>query len=282
MKTFLEKVQNSEFMQSDTGKLFCVKQNQKLFSVSSLLNECECINIQNVFDYVTPLNNSGENWKGEDFPTIAPPFQTFFMEYQYTDAFWHGALFHAERLDDLTWLLSMVNFGEFDYGKGKVAAPHPAAMRVLLDEHGKILETDFKMNGLKYSNNLKDEDYFYFMRWTMVPCFLAISFMHCKNVSLISNTPRRSPSGRNKHGPRITYKTLEIEPMKKILQVEGQSEITGIKKALHICRGHFKDYRKNGLFGRNKNIYWWDSQVRGNISQGLVSKDYSVNPGSHE
>ena len=66
--------------------------------------------------------------------------------------------------------------------------------------------------------------------------------------------------------------------MKKVLREEGKSEETGLKHALHICRGHFKDYRDGkGLFGRYKDIYWWESQVRGNGEHGVVLKDYNVN-----
>lgn len=105
---------------------------------------------------------------------------------------------------------------------------------------------------------------------------LAISFMHCKNVSLVPHLPHKSPSGR-RHSPGIVYKTLEIEPMKKVLQSDGQLQQNGLKRALHICRGHFKDFSKGkGLFGKYQGLYWWDSQVRGNISEGIVIKDYSI------
>jgi hypothetical protein len=41
-------------------------------------------------------------------------------------------------------------------------------------------------------------------------------------------------------------------------------------------RGHFKDYSVKGLFGRYKGVYWWDSQVRGEVNGGVVDKDYRV------
>jgi hypothetical protein len=109
---------------------------------------------------------------------------------------------------------------------------------------------------------------------------LTISFMHCKNVQLIAGGPGTIKGKRNRYGPKIKYYTLEIEPMKTVLKTEGNSETIGLKRSLHICRGHFKDYREHGLFGKFKEVYWWDSQVRGNISQGVVNKDYYVNPES--
>jgi hypothetical protein len=47
-------------------------------------------------------------------------------------------------------------------------------------------------------------------------------------------------------------------------------------KALHFVRGHFKDYSAKGLFGKYKKVYWWDSQVRGEVKGGVVDKDYRV------
>lgn len=110
--------------------------------------------------------------------------------------------------------------------------------------------------------------------------FLALSFMHCRNVKVVEApaTPRldaaRAKSGKP---PMVRYKMLEIEPMKRVLREQGHRETDGLQQALHICRGHFKDYAdSNGLFGKYHGMYWWDSQVRGTASRGVVVKDYSV------
>lgn len=115
----------------------------------------------------------------------------------------------------------------------------------------------------------------------MSPLLLGFSFLHCKNVTIHTNEPpeclQRARKRRNRP-PMITYKTLEIEPMKQVLRTEGQVEKVGLKQALHICRGHFKDYREKGLFGMEsrKGIYWWDMHVRGTPASGVVVKDYKV------
>jgi len=70
---------------------------------------------------------------------------------------------------------------------------------------------------------------------------------------------------------------LEIEPMKKVLKSEGNIDEVGLQRALHICRGHFKDYSNGkGLFGKHKGLYWWDSTVRGTESEGKIIKDYNI------
>ena len=112
-----------------------------------------------------------------------------------------------------------------------------------------------------------------------MPAFLAIAFTHCKNVEMTDNVaPRheRRQADREKRKAPVSYKTLVIEPMKKVLRHEGGADATGIKQALHICRGHFKDYRSSGkgLFGKYKGLYWWDSHLAGKPEHGTIVKDY--------
>jgi hypothetical protein len=115
--------------------------------------------------------------------------------------------------------------------------------------------------------------------WAVAVSFTTVSFMHCKNVvqRVVAPPPKLSKRHKERHGrPLFSYRVLEIEPMKQVLRTEGRSEEVGLAKALHICRGHFKDYRERGLFGRNKGLYWWDQHVRGSIEAGIAAKDYSV------
>lgn len=112
---------------------------------------------------------------------------------------------------------------------------------------------------------------------------LALSFMHCKNTVIRDSSPRiNKPQKKNRHKPPasgVRFKVLEIEPMKEVLRRQGGSEKSGLQQALHICRGHFKDYREHGLFGRQdmKGTFWFPMHVRGDKKRGAVVKDYSVN-----
>ena len=112
----------------------------------------------------------------------------------------------------------------------------------------------------------------------LYPMLLALSFLHCKNVTMRREDPchQRKPPKHPGDCQRLHYHVLDIQPMQKVLHTEGHSHTTGLQKALHICRGHFKDYREKGLFGRNKGLYWWDSQVRGKSTAGITVKDYNV------
>ncbi len=109
---------------------------------------------------------------------------------------------------------------------------------------------------------------------------IAVSFMHCKNVK--SNKiehPKALQKARlrRKKLPLVEYHILEISPIKKILNEVGQAETQGFKQALHICRGHFKDYSNgSGLFGKYQGLYWWEDQIRGSAKEGIIMKDYKI------
>lgn len=110
--------------------------------------------------------------------------------------------------------------------------------------------------------------------------FLCLSFLHCKNVAQVENAQsfklQRARMRRGKP-PLVTYRTLEINPMKEILRTEGRSEEVGLKRALHICRGHFASYTEDKkLFGRITGRFWIPAHVRGSKEVGEVKKDYKI------
>jgi len=115
---------------------------------------------------------------------------------------------------------------------------------------------------------------------SLLPVLFSLSLLHCKNVEII-NEPRPSKKvlkARQKRGkPYLRYKQLIVDPMRKQTRHEAESGESSIKRALHICRGHFKDYRDGeGLFGKYKDIYWWDMHARGDKALGEIKKSYKV------
>jgi len=110
------------------------------------------------------------------------------------------------------------------------------------------------------------------------PFYLAIGFMHCKNVISEEIVPPKGLSKKfqKKHGiPLVKYKTLKIKPMGKRKKYSGESK-SDIKKSLHICRGHFKNFNEKPLFGKIKGTFWWSSYIRGEKKKGVVLKDYEI------
>ncbi len=111
------------------------------------------------------------------------------------------------------------------------------------------------------------------------PVLFATSLMHAKNVHLVDNPLPPAVAKRRQHEgkPAITFKTLTIDPMRKQASSATEGGNTGAKRAMHIVRGHFKDYRDSGgLFGKYKGLYWWDMHVTGNDKLRKVIKDYQV------
>jgi len=111
---------------------------------------------------------------------------------------------------------------------------------------------------------------------------LSLSFMHCKNVKTSDATSSAGPDDkwlRRHRQPRLVYKTLEINPMREVLRREGNLEQSGLKKALHICRGHFANYTEDKpLFGHTVGMVWKPQHVRGSKEHGQVVKDYKLSP----
>jgi len=233
----------------------------------------------------------------KDFPNLAPPFERFFIEYRSPrqmrvegktidmEPFRVGILFGGWQ-GDTGWELSGIYFHEI----GKTIYPGLGTFTMLVDRDGHIMK-DSNNNAIKIFYDPQRLDRLFPEGYSNIniagaiqmminPALLAISFMHCKNVTLVQQktSARIARKARRHRGIiPVRYYILDIEPMKQVLRTEGASNKTGIKNALHICRGHFKDYSQGrGLFGKYRGMYWWSDQVRGNPSEGIVVKDYHV------
>jgi hypothetical protein len=67
--------------------------------------------------------------------------------------------------------------------------------------------------------------------------------------------------------------------MRRILNQAGAAdpEGGGLRRALTICRSHFKTFTPGApLFGKHTGQYWWAPHVRGNPDVGIVVNDYRV------
>jgi len=112
------------------------------------------------------------------------------------------------------------------------------------------------------------------------PALMALSFMHCKNVTLETVAPseKLSRSYRKRHGrPLVSYGQLRIDPIRKVLEQQRKGVGGSLRKALHLCRAHFKTFTADApLLGHATGTYWWSPQIRGARSAGVVLKDYRV------
>lgn len=275
---------------------------------SDALADAKIIVLDNVAQYYYLGNPEGDIGL-KDMPNAAPPFGSFFTEFRMPSQMNVGGSFEKTASD---WIGSEIGvffqvceredaiqvFGDVWESEGRWMMIGHLALYMMgelrfpvtlfaiqVDETGKIIltrQTEATTAGQwgpvktheSYVNHFEN-----IQAQVLAPMLLGISFMHCKNVKMVQEIPpaalskkRQKKSGR----PLERYHVLDIEPMKAVLRTQGQAGQTGLRNALHICRGHFKDYREHGLFGRNKGIYWWEDRVRGNHTEGVVVKDYAV------
>ena len=109
------------------------------------------------------------------------------------------------------------------------------------------------------------------------PFFYCLALLNCRNIEVNDRPDAPAPIGkqRAKKGvPYFQYKVLEIPALRAFRAAQAANPGEPEPKALHFVRAHFKDFTEKGLFGKNKGVYWWHSQVRGDTAKGVVNKDY--------
>ncbi len=276
------------------------------------LQDAEVLVIDNVAEWYWGVREGdGKKYRLRDIPNAAPPFASFFIEWNTPPSkdkvfdTW-GIAFSAIERDAVSGPIDTEMWGD-DYARARWLVTADAitefrdpAVRIepwrrflehsryamtvapdgsLIETHVDVpdgQETLWEQQHLAERNGLP----------LLMPALLAISFLHCKNVTLVGNDPpEKLNRARVKRGkkPLIRYHTLQIEPMRQVLRTEGQIEETGLRKALHICRGHFAhygdSYGRGKLFGKLEGRYWMPETVKGAAKEGIVVKDYNVKSG---
>jgi hypothetical protein len=223
--------------------------------------------------------------------SVAPPFPRFFVEFDGSPnpfglSAW-GVLFEERQpwSDDGTWLVAGTLIEE--WRRGKPTGP-VITWLIPLAADGSLLPGDEQGHGSLFVEPLDpelvpSEIFLQFgdtLTYLLAPALLTVSFMHCRNVDVHRVEPpaKLSRKAERRRGRPLTqYYVLEIEPMRRALEREGQAGSQGLSHALHICRGHFKTYADTApLFGRYTGTYWWASHVRGSVEEGAVEKDYRL------
>jgi hypothetical protein len=214
------------------------------------------------------------------------------------------------------WILSVSLFAEYDFShqkKGRVAIIPAWQWDIPVNAQGAIIGADDLLSGplakesllqtAEPGEDLEEIIDRYAGGYYPLLCtgLLTLSFLHCKNVTVktveepgsseqsTSSRPKKQKKKRQKQTaisaqrpmqpprPSVTYHILDVEPMKKVLRTEGQVEEQGLKRAMHICRGHFAHYEEGkGLFGKYHGTYWRAQHMRGSADQGTRIKDYRI------
>jgi hypothetical protein len=247
-----------------------------------------------------------------DFPVLSPPFPTFFVEWrlprEVVAAWPHGGEFNAilpgregvlfrggtrheagrcpipglvgQDVDYAHWL-AFEAFADFTGQRtdlGRIEEGWTGGM--LVDARGVVVgEPVFRgrsdrpiVDGPKMLS-----------RMAIAPALLAVTFLHCKSGVRIEDVepPARLNRARERRGkrPLVRYKTLTICGLKELLRREGGIEGVGLRKALHLVRGHFAKYGPDKpLMGHFVGTVFRSAHMRGRAKEGRVIKDYDVKP----
>jgi hypothetical protein len=231
------------------------------------------------------------------FGVIRPPFDRCFLEFPLRR--WSrvpgvraGWLAEVEEVEgtamfaEARWLLSLTLVMEV-WRKGEVYGPCMTHI-FQLDAHGEPCRREGRTTGVvekvpPMTPTLGEGEDSYLRGVTMnlgFPAAFGLSLLNCKNVDMRAVHPpeKLAKRAQRKRGrPLAIYYVLDINPMRRILDTEGEAQTKGLGHAMHICRGHFKTYTEEApLFGKRTGTYWWESQVRGKAEHGVVEKDYRI------
>jgi hypothetical protein len=268
------------------------------------LNKAVVIKIDNVAEYLYTIS-SKEYWSlDSDFPNITPPWPIMWFEYSGAQIINSEGILKRSELSCKYGVLIYAfaapkdNYHPNNKDKYGCHAIHfvriqnypitqlPFVTTYIVTDEGKFRYIADKDRKTIFNFITKDQKSIdtclKFWNGGLYAPFLALSFIHCKNVIKVANyPPNKLQKARVKKGklPFVRYYTLNIDPMKQTLKKEGRAEKIGLQKALHICRGHFATYTAEApLFGRYVGTYWKPMHVRGKVQKGVVIKDYNVLP----
>lgn len=286
-------------------------------SIFEDLQDAPVLDISNVSTYYYESSTAGKDWKIGDFPNVAPAFHSCWVASSKAPEGLDGFVLAVAARDliaeeqssifDLTHVEFEGGFGRDGEFMPTVSKPegvrwqqdvlaiaqigkgfYPLTLSTryinddgsvhLFDGRPRQVIRTFGTAGMDWAT--RKESTVVAGRLMEYPFLLASSFMHCRNVRLMKDEPppRLSRRHERKHGFPLTARyTLLIDPMRKVLEREGEASGGGLPKALHICRGHFKTYtEEKPLFGKRTGTYWWPQTVRGAKKHGEVVKDYAV------
>lgn len=109
----------------------------------------------------------------------------------------------------------------------------------------------------------------------------ALAMMNCHNIDTVEHVaPEPFQRSRERKGkrPLVSYRTIQVNVDKTPGNIAAPSLLgDGTDARLHGKRGHMKDYRKgNGLFGKYKGLWYWGPTLAGSADAGVVVADYQL------
>jgi hypothetical protein len=266
--------------------------DEYLQAARTALTFCEfakVFDVQNIYEYAEAYKFGTSLDFRKDFASARLPFRSLFFEFRSVGrdrSTRNGILAMESDEAGGTRLITLMHFYGMEDGDD-VFGPF-ALSYALSDRDGNIVEPPYTaipwqpLLGTPWAEAKAE-----FAGGHQAPVvLLAISFMNCKNVATAEHEPDRQINReRRKAGlrPFVRHHTIDIEPMKRVLKTEGRVETEGLRRALHVCRGHFAHYtEEKPLFGKVAGTFWVPAHTRGSAQQGVVVSDYRFGAPAHE
>lgn len=257
--------------------------------------EMPVIACDNVADYLMSRVDDKVGFL-KDFPNLAPPFQKAFFEYKRPSLdLIENEKFKA-RLAKIPSMVGAVMVAQKSKTEpnflvrwlpvlGKSDGPFcvmRAGLEMEISPDGAVVSYGgITLEGPEVIAKMVEDNVEGSVLSLLTPFFMAVNLMHCKNVTMTKNRPslKFSKAHERRGGkPLVSFSTINIGEFRKLAASRNSSgEETGIKRALHIARGHFATYTEDKkLFGKVAGTFWIPQHVRGNSEAGIVKQKYMV------
>ena len=269
----------------------------------SIVSEAVPVVAQNVVAAVTDSLDGGEWLPWRNFPSMRAPFPITWLEWDlYAESrdlgpgLRIGMLYTEEdgpvgpdgapcTTDAVGGGKALVNYlGHallFVHQRRTKSVYYVGQMHFTLNEQGRFIKPDIPVG---YCNDIPPhlEDGESCVLGQMQVGLYAIGLMNCSNIGTVEVVPHPKVSKKRekKYGkPLVRYRVIQVVPhtVKKRTKTDPDQVSEGT--ALHLCRGHFKTFTKEGGgLGRYHitGTFWWRAQIRGEKKQGMVIHDYEV------
>lgn len=240
----------------------------------TLLRQTTVIEVDDVAQMFYTQSPDSSALNARKFPCVVPPLDTCFIEFR-TDKLTgvRKAGLLVLRLPDVENAAIAIKFLD-----RRTELEMSAAAQWRWDDSGSLIPPFVHMAPFAGCDLASVDGDFLNLEFAVM--LTAFSLLSCKNVVLRDALiPVKASKAHVKRcgSPLFRYKVLDVLPFQQAIRAAGNpSNDETIIKALHICRGHFKDYREHGLFGKTKAVFWWQPHVRGKLEAGMVVKDYAV------
>jgi hypothetical protein len=210
--------------------------------LQELLEKATVIVADNVAEYFYSGTDQ-DYWSLEtDFPNLAPPFELFFLEWR------EPSYFVARGL-----------------GRQRIHSRRRNGALFVCVESDEVGDAE-AARGCRWVENI----------WLWTESERAVELLGLMRIKV---GPEGSPVRFSDEGYFVVSPNPELRTQPPAeLRNEGKAEEVGLRKALHICRGHFKRFEERPLFGKYKGMWWWESQLRGSLQHGYIKKTYEVHP----